>query len=166
MIRIFICTLFTFSSLLLFSQEIEVVNGSDEGEEVPFAIIEDVPTFPGCEELEKHLQKNCFQTKILKHVVKNFDANLANELGLPSGKTRIVVMFTIASEGVVTDIRARGAHERLELEGIRVINALPKMKPGKLKGRPVNVKYTLPITLLVEKTTKNEETKEEVINKN
>ena len=48
MIRIFISTLFTFSSLLLFSQEIEVVNVSNEVEEVPFAIIEDLPSFPGC----------------------------------------------------------------------------------------------------------------------
>ncbi|WP_175418856.1 energy transducer TonB [Aureibaculum algae] len=166
MIRIFISTLFTFSSLFIFSQEIEVVNVSNEVEEVPFAIIEDVPSFPGCEELEKHLQKNCFQNKVLKHVVKNFDAHLANELGLPSGKTRIIVMFSIASDGVVKDIKARGAHERLEREGIRVINELPKMKPGKLKGKPVNVKYTLPITLLVEETTKNDQTKEEVINKN
>jgi len=45
---------------------------------------------------------------------------------------------------------ARGPHARLEKEAIRVVELLPDMTPGKQRGRPVGVKYTLPITLVVE----------------
>jgi len=38
----------------------------------------------------------------------------------------------------------------LEKEAIRVVNMIPDMTPGKQRGRPVGVKYTLPITLIVE----------------
>jgi protein TonB len=60
-------------------------------------------------------------------------------------------MFKIDKNGYVTGIRARGPHVDLENEAIRTIGLLPNMIPGKQKGKNVGVKYTLPITLLVEK---------------
>ena len=45
---------------------------------------------------------------------------------------------------------ARGRHSRLEKEEVRVVELLPDMTPGYLRGRPAVVKYTLPITLVVE----------------
>ena len=56
----------------------------------------------------------------------------------------------LINTGAITQVRARGPHARLEKEAIRVVNLLPKMIPGKQRGRPVGVKYTLPVTLLVE----------------
>ncbi|WP_457610622.1 energy transducer TonB, partial [Lutibacter sp.] len=41
-------------------------------------------------------------------------------------------------------------HKRLQAEAIRVIKLLPKMIPGKQRGRPVGVKYSLPIAFKVE----------------
>ena len=60
------------------------------------------------------------------------------------------MQFKISKTGSITDVRARGPHARLEKEAVRVVKLLPKMIPGKQRGRPVGVKYTLPVTLLVE----------------
>jgi len=127
----------------------EVVEEEEVMEDVPFAIIEDAPVFPGCKG-SKAEKKKCLQEKIRKHVTKKYNVDLANELGLDPGKKKVYVIFKISKTGAITDVRARGPHKRLESEASRVVKLLPKMIPGKQRGRAVGVKYTLPITLLVE----------------
>lgn len=127
----------------------EVVEEEEVLEDVPFAIIEDAPVFPGCKG-SKAEKKKCLQDKIQKHVRKKYNVELANELGLDPGKKRVYVQFKISKTGNITEIRARGPHKRLEKEAERVVKLLPKMVPGKQRGRAVGVKYTLPVTLLVE----------------
>ncbi len=131
-------------------QEIEeVVEEEEVVEDVPFAIIEEVPTYPGCKGTNAQ-KKKCLQEKIQKLVKKYFDTSLANDLGLTPGKKRVYVQFKIDKNGDIVDIRARGPHKRLEKEAIDVVKHIPKMSPGKQRNRPVGVKYTLPITLVVE----------------
>jgi len=127
----------------------EIVEEEEVLEDVPFAIIEDAPVFPGCKG-SKAEKKKCLQEKIQKHVRKKYNVELANELGLDPGKKRVYVQFKISKTGNITEIRARGPHKRLEKEAERVVKLLPKMIPGKQRGRAVGVKYTLPVTLLVE----------------
>jgi len=127
----------------------EVVEEEEVVEDVPFAIIEEVPTYPGCKGNNTE-KKACLQENIEKLVAKNFNTGLANELGLAPGKKKVYVMFKIDKNGNVADIQARGPHARLEKEAIRVVEKIPQMTPGKQRNRPVGVKYTLPITLVVE----------------
>ena len=128
---------------------VEVSLDEDIMEDVPFAIIEDVPVYPGCKGSKAEL-KECLQEKISKHVNTKFNADLASELGLTPGIKKIFVMFKIDKSGSITDIQARAPHKRLEAEAIRVVQSLPKMIPGKQRGRPVGVKYSLPIAFKVE----------------
>lgn len=134
--------------------EVEEIIEEDEGEEViedvPFAIIEDIPIFPGCERGSKAEKKACFSKKISKHINRKFNANLASDLGLSPGKKRIFVMFKIDKTGGITEIRARAPHPRLQKEAERVVRTLPRMTPGKQRGRPVAVRYSLPISFQVE----------------
>ena len=118
-------------------------------EDVPFAIIEDVPVYPGCKGSKAEL-KECLQDKIAKHVNSKFNADLASDLGLTPGVKKIFVMFTIDKNGNIADVQARAPHKRLEAEAIRVVESLPKMTPGKQRGRAVGVKYSLPIAFKVE----------------
>lgn len=127
----------------------EAVEEEEVLEDVPFAIIEDAPVFPGCKGT-KSQKKQCLQDKIRKHVNRKYNTGLAGDLGLDPGKKRVYVQFKISKTGSITDVRARGPHARLEKEAVRVVKLLPKMIPGKQRGRPVGVKYTLPVTLLVE----------------
>ena len=87
--------------------------------------------------------------KIAKFVQRKFNTDLAGDLGL-SGKQRISVIFKINKNGDVTGVRSRAPHPRLEKEAARVINLLPKMKPGRQRGKAVIVPYSLPITFQVQ----------------
>jgi protein TonB len=130
-------------------QIVEVDEEEEFMEDVPFAIIEDVPVFPGCKGSKAQL-KECLQEKITQHVNRKFNSELASDLGLTPGIKRIFVMFKIDKTGNITDVQARAPHKRLQDEAIRVVESLPKMIPGKQRGRPVGVKYSLPIAFKVE----------------
>lgn len=129
--------------------EIEPINPQVEVESIPFAIIENVPVFPGCEGTEIEL-KACLQENIANYVSANFNSELAKGLKLTPGLKKVFVMFKIDKEGNVTDVQSRAPHKKLEEEAIRVIASLPKMIPGKQKGESVGVKYSLPIAFMVE----------------
>ena len=126
----------------------EVVEDEDIIEEVPFAVIEEAPIYPGCKG-SKAQRKKCLQVKIKEHVFKKYNVSLAEELGLEPGKKKVYVLFKIDHRGDIVNVQARGPHARLEKEAIRVVKLLPKMKPAKQRGKAVSVKYTLPITLEV-----------------
>ncbi len=131
-------------------EEVEEVEEEEEViEDVPFAIIEDVPVFPGCKGNKAKLKK-CMEKSIQKHINRKFNTDLAGELGLSPGIKRIFVLFKIDKTGNIADIQVRAPHKRLKQEAIRVIKKLPKMKPGRQRGKPVGVKYQLPITFKVE----------------
>ena len=118
----------------------EVEEAEDIIEDVPFQIIEDVPVFPGCKGNKKELKK-CFNKKMQKHFQKKFDSDLPNELGLSPGKKRIIMLFKIDRTGNIVGIRAKAPHPKLQKEAIRIIKLLPKMKPGRQRGKAVEVKY-------------------------
>lgn len=134
---------------------IEIEEVADIGEEeiiedVPFASIQEVPIYPGCEKFKTNEErKQCMSSKIQDFVNKKFDTSLGNELGL-TGVNRVYVRFKIDKTGKVVDIQARSQHPRLTREGERVVGKLPDMKPGKQRDRPVGVIYTLPITFKVQ----------------
>lgn len=114
-------------------------------EEVPFAVIENVPVYPGCEKQKTNdAKKACMSEKVSSFINKKFNTDLAGDLGL-EGRQRILVQFKIDQTGKVTDVRARAPHPRLEREAITVVQSLPNMTPGQQRGKPVAVLYSLPI---------------------
>jgi protein TonB len=127
----------------------EIVEEVEELEEemdmdIPFAIIEDVPLFPGCERVAKSQRRKCFQEQIQKHINKNFRyPEIAQEMGIQG---RVFVQFMIGKDGSISGIRTRGPDKNLEREANRIISKLPKMTPGKQRGRPVRVPFSIPIT--------------------
>lgn len=131
------------------SQEEEVVEVEDveveddfEDVDVPFSVIEDVPVFPGCESAGD--KRKCFNDMMNKHIKKNFRyPEIAQEMGVQG---RVNVMFTIQKDGSIGNIRYRGPDKNLEKEALRIINKLPKMTPGKQRGRAVRVPFSIPIT--------------------
>jgi len=129
-------------------EEVEVEE-VEEDIEVPFAVIENVPVFPGCDKGNNDAKKKCMSEKINKFVQKKFNTDLAGDLGL-TGRQRINVIFKIDRQGNVVGIRSRAPHPRLEKEAARVIGLLPKMKPGKQRGKAVTVPYSLPIVFQVQ----------------
>ncbi len=130
-------------------EEVEVAE-VEEDLEVPFSVIENVPVFPGCEnEKSNNAKKQCMSDKIATFVNRKFNTELAGDLGL-SGRQRINVIFKIDKTGNIVGIRARAPHPGLEKEAQRVIGLLPKMQPGKQRGKAVIVPYSLPILFQVQ----------------
>lgn len=131
------------------SQEEEVIEVEDvmvdemeEDVDVPFAVIEDVPIFPGCESSSN--KRDCFNEMMQKHIRKNFRyPEIAQDMGVQG---RVNVMFTIQKDGSIGNIRYRGPDKNLEAEALRIIEKLPRMTPGKQRGRAVRVPFSIPIT--------------------
>lgn len=131
--------------------EVQDINTEDLIE-VPYAVVEEAPYFSSCSDIStKEKRKECTSNEISQFVNKNFNTKLANDLGL-KGMQRIMVIFKIGKDGSITDIRSRAPHPDLEKEAIRVIGALPKMMPGKQRGKAVVVPYSLPILFQVNET--------------
>lgn len=128
---------------------VEIEEAEEVIEDVSFMIIEDVPVFPGCKGNKAELKK-CFSKMVQKHFSRKFDADLPNELGLSPGKKRVFIAFKIDRQGNIVNIQARAPHPKIKSEVVSVMNKLPKMKPGRQRGKPVGVKYSIPFTLIVE----------------
>ena len=124
-------------------EEVEVVE-EEMDMDVPFAIIEDVPLYPGCERVPKSQRRKSFQEQIQKHIAKNFRyPEIAQEMGIQG---RVFVQFMIGKDGSISGVRTRGPDKNLEKEAKRIIDRLPRMTPGRQRGIPVRVPFSIPIT--------------------
>jgi len=105
-------------------------DNEDSGEADIFQVVEDMPQFPGGS-VQKWLQKN------VKYPMIAQENNIQG---------KVFVQFVIEKDGSVSDVKiARSVDPSLDKEAIRVIKAMPKWKPGKQRGKPVRVSYTVPI---------------------
>jgi protein TonB len=99
-------------------------------EEAMFGIVEAMPEFPGG------------QKALMTYIAKN--TNYPQDAPCISG--RVIVQFTITKKGKIIDAKvARGIHPVYDKEALRIIKKMPTWKPGTQMGKPVAVRYTVPI---------------------
>ena len=110
-----------------------VVEEEEESAQQIFTVVEEMPKFPGGDaELLKFIAKS------IKYPV------IAQENGIQG---RVICAFVVNRDGSVVDAEVlRGVDPSLDKEALRVIGTMPKWTPGKQRGKPVRVKYTVPIT--------------------
>lgn len=153
--------LINLSSTLFFAQEIKVIENAplrmpdnietshigeaseNFDEIVPLTVLEQIPIFPGCENIPREEAFTCFNAMINKHITKY--VAYTNEMLEQQLEGKIHVFFVISKEGKVEDIKARGKNSILQEEAKRVIAHLPQFKPGLFRGNPVRVSYVVPI---------------------
>ena len=126
-------------------------NNFNENDNVVFGliVIEQPPEFLDTpKELTIKEKKTYFSDRIQEIVKENFKAP-QSFLDL-HGKQRIFTQFTINETGEVENIKVRAPHPLFEAEAKRVINLLPKFKPGTQRGKTISMVYNLPITFLIE----------------
>ena len=59
---------------------------------------------------------------------------------------RVIIQFVVKKDGSISDTKVvKSVDPLLDKEALRVINAMPKWKPGMHEGKAVNVKYTIPV---------------------
>lgn len=118
-------------------QDIYISPTTVEEEEIDktefFIIVEEMPEFPGGDK-----EMLLFINKSIKYPV------IAQENGIQG---RVICTFIIDATGKVTNAEVfRGVDPSLDKEALRVVNSMPDWKPRKQRGKPVRVKYTIPIT--------------------
>ena len=118
---------------------------------IPFAVVDEPPVFPGCENLEvAEEQKNCFRNTIAAFVSNTISREATLLYTQPEGYN-VTVVFRIDTEGRVSNVRARATSPKLdaqdkavlETEAIRVVNSIPQMTPGKHNDQVVGVDYAV-----------------------
>lgn len=110
-----------------------VLEESEEEDEIQiFTIVEDMPEFPGGNEA------------LLKFLADNIRYPESAKADKVEG--RVVLSFVIDKDGSVINIKViRSINAAIDAEAIRVVKSMPKWTPGKQRGKPVRVNYTLPI---------------------
>lgn len=108
-----------------------VQEGNDEGQ--IFEVVEQNPSFPGGDKaLMDYLYKN------IKY------PSVAQDNGIQG---RVLVQFVVNKDGSIVDPKVlRSVDPSLDKEAMRVVQAMPKWTPGKQRGKPVRVRFTLPVT--------------------
>jgi len=114
------------------SDEDEIIEIEEEDDEEFFMVVENMPEFPGGDlGLMKYIQKNVRYPAIAK------EYNITG---------KVYISFIVDKQGSVTNVKVvRGVDKNLDEEAVRVVKSLPKYKPGKQRGKPVRVMFTIPI---------------------
>ena len=115
-----------------YNYEAPEVEEEDIAEEEVFISVEEQPEFPGG------------TGKLLEYVQKNLKYPMAARESDIQG--RVFVGFVVEKDGSISNVKVlRGIGGGCDEEAIRVVQSLPKFKPGKQRGNAVRVQYTLPI---------------------
>jgi protein TonB len=118
-----------------------------------FKVVEEMPRFPGCEDLAAAERKTCADRKMLEFIYKNIKyPAIARENGIEG---TAVVTFVVEKDGKVTDARLlRDPKGGTGDEALRVVNLMNtegiRWVPGKQRGRPVRVQFNLPVKFKLE----------------
>lgn len=107
-------------------------HGNNMPDSVVFEVVEEMPEFPGgMKALTEYIHKN------VKYPAE------AHAKGVQG---RVIVCFVVKKDGSIADIKTvRSVDPYLDKEAIRIIAAMPKWKPGKQRGKAVNVRFTVPV---------------------
>ena len=122
-------------------------------EEEIFKVVEEMPRFPGCESLPSIAEKKaCADKKLLEFIYQNINyPNVARENNIEG---TVVIRFVVDKNGkisqaeIVREIGGGCGEEALRV--VRKMNEMPvRWSPGKQRGRPVNVYFTLPVKFIL-----------------
>ncbi len=107
------------------------VEPEPEEEEI-FMVVEDQPEFPGgTAALLEYLRKNIKYPAICR------ENNIQG---------RVLVTFIVNKDGAIVEPEVvKSVNPSLDKEALRVISTMPNWKPGSQRGKPVRVKYTVPV---------------------
>ena len=113
-------------------KEVKVDETEQSPSDATFQVVEEAPEFPGG-------MQACmvFLAKNIKYPVSAQEAKIEG---------RVIVQFIVKKDGTIADpIVMRGVSPELDAEALRVVSLMPNWKPGRQRGKTVNVKYTIPI---------------------
>lgn len=117
--------------------------------EKTYDVVETMPDFPGgTGEMMKYLMKSIrYPEEMMKQNVQG----------------RVIVTFVVRKNGEIVDAKVvKSVHPQLDAEALRIINGMPNWTPGMQNGKPVNVKFALPVSFKLDSSTGSDATKLDV----
>ncbi|MDR0895960.1 MAG: M56 family metallopeptidase [Prevotellaceae bacterium] len=123
-----------------------VVVSYDDGKlaEKIYTVVDKMPEFPdgGMQGLMRYLSMNIrYPINAMKQKVEG----------------RVIVQFVVDKDGSISEpFVAKGVDADLNNEALRVVKAMPNWIPGTMKGEPVRVKYTMPVSFKLSKPAKSQ----------
>lgn len=121
-----------FSVICFFFMMALPMNAQSESSTKVYYEVDEMPSFPG--------GLNGLMTFRAQNMVYPVTAQ---ENGVQG---RVTVSFVVETDGSITDVEvARSVDPFLDREAMRIVKAMPKWTPGKKDGKPVRVKYTVPV---------------------
>lgn len=110
----------------------DVTAPADTTKNVVYDVTETMPQFPGG------------QGVMMKYLAANIKYPASAVKAKKQG--RVIVAFVIQKDGSVTNARiVRSVDPELDAEALRIVKAMPNWTPGTQDGKPVNVRYTIPV---------------------
>ncbi len=119
-------------------------SSNDAGEQI-FKVVEEMPQFPGCEQISNaDERKTCAQRALLKHIYSNIKYPVKARDNDIEGV--VLLNFIVREDGMISNLNIKkdiggGCGE----EVLRVARLMPQWIPGKQKGEPVAVEFNLPV---------------------
>ena len=97
-----------------------------------FDVVEVMPQYPGG------------QIAMLKYLMENIKYP---EQAMKEGiQGRVTVRFIVEKDGSISDVKPiLSVHPLLNKEAVRVVESMPKWSPGKQNGKPVRVRFNVPV---------------------
>ena len=97
-----------------------------------FDVVEVMPQYPGG------------QIAMLKYLMENIKYP---EQAMKEGiQGRVTVRFIVEKDGSISDVKpVLSVHPLLNKEAVRVVKSMPKWSPGKQNGKPVRVRFNVPV---------------------
>lgn len=132
--------------------EVEEFDLGDEEEEPEEALdyfkVEKLPAFPGCEGVSVDEIKGCTEGKVITFVQSNAKyPEIAKQAGIDG---TVYVYYEIDKKGNVANAKVvRSVHKYLDEAALEAVNNLPKHTPGSQQGKPVAVKYNIPVRFVI-----------------
>src|SRR5690554_4517484 len=146
-------TRFTLPIVFRLTGDVDDNQKTSDNSSVPtediFVVVEQQPEYPdGVEAMMKFLVDS------VRYPIE------AQEKGIQG---RVIVNFVVNKDGSITDVNVvRGVDPSIDAEAVRVIESMPKWKPGKQRGKEVNVRYTLPVSFKLDNEPLSEQQKQEL----
>jgi TonB family protein len=118
------------ADVVIKAKEVQKEETTPEG---VFDVVENMPEFPGgMAEMMKFLATNVKYPE---------EAEKAGQQG------RVILTFIVEKDGSISNVKVvKSVNEAIDAEAVRVVEMMPKWKPGKQRGREVRVKYTIPVS--------------------
>jgi protein TonB len=120
-----------------------------------FSIVEEMPYFPGCEELSGDERKKCSDKKMVNFIGKKaYYTTMARESAFEG---TVYIRFVVEKDGTISNIEVikdnteGGGLKESALKAVKSMNEMnEKWKPGKQRGNPVRVRIIVPVKFKLE----------------